>query len=184
MANLTYWLRKSPQPAALLADDQRIDIPRNKRAWRDLTATIEALEPSKLTALDAQGNVIRSITLEQAEQDSVPAPSSVMTDLQFFGKLLADAYDRGASKMQPIVDSAMSAVERGGERLAKAESEADRLRAHVHRLNVQLAELSGAAAPAGDDSLLGTLMAGALQAGAANPLAGAVASIKQAGGKK
>lgn len=182
--NLTYWLRKSPQPAALLADDKRIDVPRNARSWRDLTATISSLDPSKLTALDAAGNVIRSVVLESEADTDKPAPSAVMSDLQFFGNLLAEAYDKGSSKMQPIVDSAMAFVERGGTRLAKVESENDRLRAHIHKLTQQLGDLSGAA-PDGDDSLLGTIMAGALQAqaGAANPLA-AVAALNPKQAKK
>ena len=178
--NLAYWLRKSPQPAVILADDDRIDVPRNKRAWRDLTATIAALEPSKLTALDADGNVIRSITLE-SDDEKPAAPSPEMSDLQLFARLLSEGYERGMKANQPLVDSAMAFVERQGQRLIKAESEIERLRAHIHKQNLQIAELSGAAAPAaGDDSLVGAIMAGALQA--ANPL-GAVTALKQ-GAKK
>lgn len=171
---LTNWLRKAPRPAAILADDQRIEVPPNARAWRDLIATIESLEPAKLTAVDKQGNVIRSITLE----DDAPQPSAAspeMSDLQLFAKLLADGYDRGMRANQPVIDSAMVFVERQGQRLAKAESEIDRLRAVIHKQHLQIAELSGAAADGGgDDSLLGSLMAGL----AANPLA-AVPTIKQ-----
>lgn len=176
--NITYWLRKTPQPTAILADDKRIEIPRNGRSWRDLTATIASLEPSKLTALDGQGNVIRSIVLEHDDDDGKAAPPSPeMSDVQLFAKLLAEAYDKAASKMQPIVDGAMAFVERGGQRLAKAEAENDRLRAQIHKLHMQVSELSGtAAAPSGDESLIGTLLAG-MQAGS---VAAPVATLKPA----
>ena len=168
--NVNTWLRKMPQPVTILADDQRIDVPRNGRPWRELTSTIEAMDPSKLTCLDKDGKVIRSIVLENEADKTAPA-SPEMTDLQLFAKLLAEAYDKAASKMQPIVDSAMAFVERGGQRLAKAESENDRLRAHINKLNLQISDMSSAPEPAsGEESILGAMMSGVLQAGAGNAL--------------
>lgn len=161
--NLTYWLRKTPQPVSILADDKKIEVPRNGRAWRDLTATIKAMEPAKLTCLDGQGNVIRSIVLE-TEDDSKSAASPEMSDLQLFAKLLAEGYEHGRKANQPIIDSAMQFVERQGVRLAKAENEIERLRAHNHRLSMQIAELTSTPAPAGDESVLASLVAGAMQA--------------------
>jgi hypothetical protein len=162
--NLTYWLRKPPQPVSILADDKRIEVPKNARAWKDLTATIKSLEPSKLTCLDGQGNVIRSVVLESDEQEKSTA-SPEMSDLQLFAKLLAEGYEHGMKANQPIIDSAMQFVERQGVRLAKAESEIERLRSHIHKQNLQIAELSNAPAPAGEDSIMGAMLAGALQAG-------------------
>jgi len=183
--NLTYWLRKTPQPTTVLADDQRIEVPRNGRSWRDLTATIKALDPSKLTCLDGQGKVIRSIVLESEEaENDKPAPSPEISDLQFLAKLLAEAYDKASSKMQPIVDSAMAFVERGGQRLAKAEADNDRLRAHIAKLNLQISDLSmtPVAADSGEQSLMGAIVAGALQAGVQqqHPKPAAVSPIKGA----
>lgn len=174
--NVYYWLRKSPQPSAVLADDKRVEVGKNGRAWRDLAATIKSLEPAKLTALDGQGNILRVVVLEESDaaDDKSQQPSPEMTDVQLFAKLLAEAYDRGASKMQPIVDSAMAFVERGGQRLAKAEADNERLRAHIHKLNMQIAELTGAGGGAGDgeDTVVGALLAGAMQAAAGKqPLA-------------
>lgn len=162
--SLIYWLRKTPQPVAILADDKRIDVPRNGRAWRDLTATIQAMEPSKLTCLAGDGSVIRSIVLESDEEAPAP-PSPEMSDVQLFAKLLSEAYDKASSKMQPIVDSAMAFVERGGQRLAKAESENDRLRAVIHKLHLQIAELTGNSTPAPNDTdtIMGAIVAGAMQ---------------------
>jgi hypothetical protein len=179
--NLTYWLRKTPQPVAVLADDKRIDVPKNGRAWRDLTASIQAMEPSKLTCLDAQGNVIRAVVLEEEASEATASATQDQSDLQLFAKLLSEAYDKASSKMQPIVDSAMAFVERGGTRLAKAEAENDRLRAHIHKLNLQISELSNMPAPESEDSIMTTLMASAIQAGAVGAVTPLVAGK---GGKK
>lgn len=179
--NLVHWLRKLPRPVALMADDKRVEVPKSARAWRDLVATVESLDPSKLTALDGDGNVIRSIVLEDESKPAGTSPE--MPDLQLFARLLAEGYEHGRKANQPIIDSAMSFVERQSTRLSRAETENDRLRAENHRLRMQLAELSGAPASSGDDSLLSTIMAGALQAAGSNPLAN-LASIKPAGGKK
>lgn len=160
--NLANWLRKTPRPHAVLADDKRIDVPHNVRAINDLAETIKALEPAKLTCLDAKGDVIRSVVLES--DDDKPAPTSAeMSDLQLFARLLAEGYEHGRRANQPIIDSAMQFVERQGVRLLKAEAEIERLRSHIHKLNLQISELSNAPAPTGDDSLMGALVAGALQ---------------------
>lgn len=167
--NLTNWLKKNPQPAAVLADDQRIEVGRNRRAYKDLTETIRAINPTKLTCLDAQGSVIRSTVLESdADDDTSKAPPSPeMSDLQLFAKLLAEAYDKASSKMQPIVDSAMAFVERGGQRLAKAESDNDRLRAHIFKLNARIGELSSVPVVGEEEpSILGAIAQAAIQSGA------------------
>jgi hypothetical protein len=171
--NITYWLRKSPQPVWVMADDKKIEVPKNARAYKDLTATIKAMEPAKLTCLDAAGNVIRSVALET--EDEKPANATPeMSDLQLFAKLLAEGYEHGRKANQPIIDSAMQFVERQGQRLAKAEAEIERLRTHIFKLNGQIAELSSTPAPAGDESIMGAMLAGALQSqmpGAAAPAA-------------
>jgi hypothetical protein len=182
--NLTNWLRKTPQPVAVLADDKRIEVPKNVRAYRDLTQTIKAMEPSKLTCLDVNGNVIRSIVLESDAEDerSSIASTPEQSDLQLFARLLAEGYEHGRKANQPIIDSAMQFVERQGVRLAKAESEIERLRSHIHKLNLQIAELSSIPLEAsGDDSIMGALVAGALQAQQGPQ---AVANIKQQTGVK
>jgi hypothetical protein len=174
--NLTYWLRKTPQPSTVLVDDKPVAVPKNARAWKDLTKTIESLDGTKLVCLDAKGEIIRSTLLEGDEGDK-PQPSPEMSDLQLFAKLLAEAYDRGASKMQPIVDSAMAFVERGGQRLAKAEADNERLRAHLHKLNIQIAQLNNQPEPA-EESILTTIVAG-MAAGHGNPLGIAKTAVKK-----
>lgn len=161
--DLTYWLRKSPQPVVVMADDKRIEVPQNGRAWRDLTATIKAMEPSKLTCLDKNGNVIRSVVLE-SEDGEKAAASPEMTDLQMFAKLLAEGYQHGMKANQPMVDAAMQFIDRQGQRVAKQESEIERLRAVIHKLNMQIAQLTSQPLPAAEEGVFGALAAGILQA--------------------
>lgn len=165
--NLSNWLRKTPVPVAVLADDKRIEVPKNHRAIRDLVQTIRAMEPSKVTCLNAEGSVIRSIVLD-SDDDKVPSQqtSPEMSDLQMFARLLAEGYEHGRKANQPIIDSAMQFVERQSVRLAKAEAEIERLRAHNHKLHHQIVELSAVpvvAPPAGDDSIMGAMIAGVMQ---------------------
>lgn len=178
--NLANWLRKTPQPVAVMADDKRIEVPKNHRAIRDLTQTIKAMEPSKLTCLDANGNVLRSIVLEGEDEKATTVNASAeMSDLQLFAKLLAEGYEHGRKANQPIIDSAMQFVERQGARLLKAESEIERLRAHIHKLNIQIAELNLIPTDGGgDESIMGTMLAGVLQGATA---ASAVTPINKPG---
>lgn len=162
--DLTYWLRKSPQPVVVLADESRIEVPRNGRAWRDLTATIKAMEPSKLTCLDKAGNVIRSVVLESDAGDDKAAASPEMTDLQLFAKLLAEGYQHGMKANQPMVDNAMQYIDRQGQRISKQEVEIERLRGVVHKLNMQIAQLTSQPVAPAEDSVFGALAAGLLQA--------------------
>lgn len=188
MKNLAHWLRKAPQPVALLADAQRIEVPKSARAWRDLVATIASLEPTKLTALDGQGNVLRSIVLESDDATAQPsAASNEMSDLQLFAKLLAEGYQHGMKANQPLVDSAMGFVEKQAQASQKKDTEIERLRALVHKQQLQIIELTGTPAADGDDSILGTMLAAVAQAGAAG--AGPLANLSQikpsgAGAKK
>ena len=184
--NITHWLRKAPQPVALLADGQRIEVPKNARAWRELTSTIESLEPSKLTALDGQGNVLRSIVLDGGEAESAATPTAAMTDVQLFARLIAEAYEKGQRSNQPMLDSAMGFIDRQSTRAAKTEGEVERLRAVIYKQQMQILELTGAPAADGEESILGTILAGVAQASAAGgggPLAN-LAQIKPGAAKK
>jgi hypothetical protein len=163
MKDLNYWLRKKPQPIAILADERRIEVTKGARIWNELVATIKAMEPSKLTCLDGQGNVIRSVVLEGDDDEKTGSASAEMSDLQMFAKLLAEGYQHGMKANQPIIDSAMQFVERQGQRLMKLEAEVERLRAHIHKQNLQIAELSNAPAPIEDGGIMGALAAAVVQ---------------------
>lgn len=166
--NLNHWLKKTPQPVTVLADDKRIPVPKNHRAYRDLVETIKSLDPDKLVCLDKDDQVLRSTILnKESEEDEAAAPATPeQSDLQLFAKLLAEGYDRGAKTNQPLLNQAMEFCDRQGQRLAKAEAEIDKLRAHIHRLTLQIGELSLIPEVEGpkEDSIVGAMMAGIVQA--------------------
>lgn len=191
--NLNHWLKKTPQPTTVRAsmsgaEDQLIAVPKNARAYRDLVETIRALNPSGLTCLDKDGNVIRSTILYNEDEEEAPPPSPSSTqdqsDLQLFAKLLAEGYDRGAKTNQPLLNQAMEFCDRQGQRLAKAEAEIDKLRNTIHRLTLQIGELSLAPeeAPKEGGSIVDAMVAGVLQAQATSLIPGAVTPIKNAKG--
>lgn len=158
--NLNQWLRKTPQPAAVLADDRRVEVPKHGRSWKELTTTIEAMSPDKLVCLDGQGDVIRSVVLDNDGSSSSTSPE--ISDVQAFAKLIAEAYEKGTKQAQPIIDSAMQFTERLSARLARAEAEIERLRLQNSKLTGQLIEASTAGGE--DESSALDILAGAIAA--------------------
>jgi hypothetical protein len=154
------WLKKSPQPAAVLCDEQRIECGTGARSWTELHKTVEALAAEKVTCLDAKGNVLRSMSFV-VDAATVQRESAESTELQTFAKLIAEAYEKGTKSYSPLLDSSMQFIERQGQQLAKAEAEIERLRLQNAKLRGELAELS---APQSDDGgVLGGLLAGMAQ---------------------
>jgi len=164
--NLSRWLRKTPQPVQIDADGKRVEVPKHGRNWQEVTRTIEALGATKLSALDGQGAILRSVDL--SEDDDGKAQSPELSDVQCFAKLIAEAYEKGTKSYAPLLESAMSFIERQGQRLASMEREIEKLRAHGAKLQAELLAVS-AAPPQSDD---GGIMAGLVQgmlAGQAGP---------------
>ena len=195
--NLRNWLKKTPRPHYVMADDKRIDVPNNHRAINDLLGIIQSLEPSKLVCFSKEDRIIRSVNLDTAEDEREPvAPQTPeQSDLQLFAKLLAEGYEHGRKANQPIVDQALQFVERQSVRLAKAEAEIERLRTYNHKLHTQILELQlvpvaepPPIAAGGEDTILGSLVAGIVQgqlAGMAGATAPAVVTpITKTGAKK
>jgi hypothetical protein len=154
------WLKKSPQPATVVCDEQRIECGTGQRSWTELHKTVEALNAEKITCLDAKGNVLRSMRMVL---DAPPSSTAESSELQTFAKLVAEAYEKGTKSYAPLLDSSMQFIERQGQQLAKAEAEIERLRLQNAKLRGELAELSG---QQGDDSggAIGALVAGIAQA--------------------
>jgi hypothetical protein len=63
---LLEWLRKSPQPAKLEVGGKKVSVPAGRRRWSQLAETIESMASvgDKLVALDAQGEVLRSVVYD------------------------------------------------------------------------------------------------------------------------
>lgn len=162
------FLRKMPRPVLILADDKKIPVPNGGRVWPDIWRTISVIKPTKLQALDADGQVMRALDMETAapEDDEDAADKSPdMTDLQFLAKLLDGAYEKGGKQLIPVIDAAMRFVEQQSARLLASDKEIDRLRAENHKLKREIAELLAVPAPSeGEGGLLGAIAQGFLQA--------------------
>jgi hypothetical protein len=183
--NLNRWLRKTPQPVAVMADDKRVEVPKHGRGWRDLTQTIEAMEPNKLTAVDGQGNVIRSINMETDEKGDASV-NPEMSDVQLFAKLISEAYDKGSKVNEPLIAQIMLVLDRQSASLAKANGDNERLRLESHKLRAQILELSAqlnAPVESDEGSIIGAIAAAAMQ-GQSDAIANSGATPIKQGAKK
>lgn len=139
------WLLKPPKPHSLRVtsgdDTQTIEFGTQKYAA--LAATVEALDPDKIEALDSDGKLIRAIKAEQFEEpaaeddDGAPTTAAAKTNakqleremamLSRFGELLAEAYKHSTtvafSKMVELFD----ATAKRGESLEKSLASTERL---------------------------------------------------------
>jgi hypothetical protein len=157
---LDAWLRKTPQPVAILADDKRIEVAGLR--WKDLAQTIEALAPSKVTCLNAAGGVIRAQEMSSAEEDAKSAPAE--TSHVVFARLIAEAYQRGATANQPILDNAMNMIASQATTISRNDREIDRLRAHILKLQGQILELQHAPEGDGEGGIMAAVAQGLLAA--------------------
>lgn len=161
------FLRKMPRPAFLLADDKKIPVPNGGRVWPDIWRTLSVIKPSKLQALDAEGQIIRALDLESVPEVDADGDdkSPDMTDLQFLAKLLDGAYEKGGKQYSQIIDAAMRFVEQQSARLLAADKEIERLRLDNIKLRREIAEiLAVPAESAAEGGVLGAVVQGFLQA--------------------
>jgi hypothetical protein len=140
---ISKWLRKTPQPASIVIDDGRkVDVGNKGGRWTEVARTIEAMNATKLTALDSKGDVIRAIVMDgESEDESDVAKVKGESDLQVFAKLVADAYEKGTQAPAKLLDSAMTFIERQGQRLVAQDREIERLRMINSKLSAELLQL-------------------------------------------
>lgn len=162
LGKLGQWLREEPQPDSLIADGKPIAIGRGGAKWRNLVRTIETLGATQIEALDRAGTVLRAVTIEDEEESSLKLTAGV-NDLQVFARLLAEGYDKGSRASQPLLENAMSFIERQSVRLAAAEREIERLRALNMKLQSELIQAASSPAQEGNGTLE-ALVTGFLQA--------------------
>ena len=165
---LRTWLRRNPQPSAVLADDKRVEVPKGSRPWHELEATIVAMGPAKITLLDGTGSILRvkDLTTDPSPESE---PTAVGSDLQTLAKLLADAYEKGAKSYAPLLDNAMAFIERQGQRLASMERDIERLRTLNAKLQADLLIEQSLPEDTGEGGLTNALLAGVLQAQGETP---------------
>ena len=164
--NLGGWLRRTPQPAIIVADGQRIEVGNRGGKWRDLVRTIESLGANKIEALDRAGNVIRAVTLEDEDVERASKDASKEeSELQTFARLLADAYASGSKAQHPILEQSLIFIDRQAKTIADQQREIERLRLGNAKLQAENIALQGAHVDGeGTDSLVSALVQGAAAA--------------------
>jgi flagellar motility protein MotE (MotC chaperone) len=152
----------------VLADEKRLEVPKNTHGWRDLTRTIEALKASKIACLDAAGNVIRAIELDEDEAEKATKESD--SEIQTFARLIAEAYEKGSKATQPLLDNCLQFIERQAQRISTAEREMEKLRMHNVKLQAEILSLSQEPTAPEGEGLLGGIVQGMLAAQNEQPL--------------
>lgn len=103
-SRLHSWLRRSPMPAAVRCDAKKtIAVGTNsKTRWRDVMISIDAVGANLLEALDAEGNVLRAMVLEDEDEDEHAKPTEEPKAVNgehrdvAIARLVLEATDRGA----------------------------------------------------------------------------------------
>jgi len=168
--NIGQWLRKSPQPSVIEADGQKIEVGNKGGKWRDMVLTLESMGATRIVAMDNHGSVLRAVTLEE-EHVSASGKKEDESELQTFARLLAEGYEKGAKVQQPLLDNAMSFIERQSVRLAAAEREVERLRTVIQKLQGDLIQLKALPPTEGSNDMMQAVLAGFLQAQSQQPAA-------------
>lgn len=102
--NLKSWLRRVPQPVKIRAGKAILVVGEGKNKWRDCIEQIEHMQPSRLEALDADGNIIRGVDLEsegEGEPGSRARGKDENTDSELvrLARIISEAHDQGAQRM-------------------------------------------------------------------------------------
>jgi hypothetical protein len=160
------WLLQQPRASSLRVSSgkEKSDIAVAGQSWAKLAATIEAMQPDQIQALDAGGNILRAVRpadVDDVDEDAKPAqaateppakaydPETVRFEL--VARLVAEAYRHSTEiafgKMVDIVN----AMGRRSESLERSLASAERvLRRQAEEL---FDEAQDAKAAAGDDPL-------------------------------
>lgn len=188
-AQISKWLRKTPQPATIVIDDgKKVDVGSKGGRWTEVARTIEAMGATKLTALDSKGDVIRAIVMDddesedkqgKHEQHRAGCPTCGV-DLNGFASILADAYDKGARAQsdayKSIFEENTKLVKLLADRLGALEMAWQKSMQNHARLLIDMAEADAdrvmaeaEAAKGGDDGIGGLIKAGLEAAAAQDP---------------
>lgn len=174
---LNNWLRKTPQPAYVLADGKRVELGAAGSKWSDVERTIEAVGATKIEAYKHDGTLLRAMSIaDESEDKSAPVASVVHTDpetarLSHFATLLADAYDRGANSVfkafAGVLEENNKLIKMLADRLSASDASAQRLLQNNARMITDLArahaELDSAPEAGEEPSVMNLLAAAAAQ---------------------
>jgi len=146
----------------VVADTKRIDVGTKGGKWGEIARTIESIGATKIECLDAAGNIIRAKTVDDGS-DNDEKKTDLQSDLQALSKIVADAYEKGTKAPAQLLESAMTFIERQGNRLVAQDREIERLRAINGRLSAEILALKAMPGEDGEEGLMGALMQGMLQ---------------------
>lgn len=191
--NLWQWLRKSPQPHALMVDGaKKIEVGTKGGKWRDLVQTLEAYPGSRVEALDSGGNPLRALVIADVEVADAPKPQE--TPEQTFSRIIAgaykDAYAQATKGPQSLLDNAMAFIEKQAVREQAHVSDIERQRETISKLRARVAELEAQLKhvvdqSGGDDGSIGQMIAAFMQGAAGGgALPANVAPLKPSQGAK
>ena len=191
-AQVSKWLRRTPQPVTILVDGaRRIPVGNRGGKWQEHVRTIAAMNPTKLECLDQHNNLIRAMLVDDDEDSEAPtekkpaAPQgccpSCGVSLNGFAGLLADAYERGSNAQraayQSIFEENTKLIQLLAERLGSIEVAWQRGLHAQAKLITEAATAEARAAQAeldaqeGDGGMLQALASGFMQAQGGAPAA-------------
>lgn len=191
------WLLQLPKPHSVRVtsgDDVQI-LEFGVQKFTAIAASIEALDPDKIEALDLNGKLLRAIKAEQFEEplsdddDGTPTTATAKTNarqleremamLVKFGELLADAYKHSTSVAFGKMVELFDATSRRGESLEKSLASTEKLLRRAYE------EGAAGGDGKGEPSLIESMLTAFANGQAQHALEGTVAgaAVKKTNGK-
>lgn len=100
--NLRRWLSRTPQPAVVRVDGQKLNLAQGRNQWSDAVKAIETLNPRRVEAMAADGSILRVLDWQKAadepDEDEKPKAAPEDRDVQL-ARILVDAGDKGAARV-------------------------------------------------------------------------------------
>jgi len=106
--NLRGWLRRKPEPVSLMCDTRVVRVADGPRKWAETEASVVALDPATVQALDGTGAVLRVCELRE--------DGEVETSKEDAAKSIAKEEDRDVKLMRIVLE----ATDRGAQRHSEA----------------------------------------------------------------
>lgn len=98
VSSLRRWLRRTPHPVKLRADGRDVAIATGTGMWARTEETIVALNPVKVEALDANGMVLRVLSLDGTEEEEKEEVRAKESEVVSLARIIAEAHDAGAQR--------------------------------------------------------------------------------------
>lgn len=170
--NLRGWLLQLPKPALVRCTvNGETEELKPGKSWQRLAESIAALDPEQVTALDAEGKILRAVRMDDSDarrSDAAAVPEALKVDpqalmLTHFANLIHRAYEHSTetafTKMVELVDRMNDRSQGIEERLERAEARSRRLQDEaVSDAYERAEELAAQAVAGGDKEALGLQM--------------------------